>query len=143
MNAFQFSEIRVGQTARFLFFIDQKKLDAFRALSGDENPLHQDPAYAKAHGFQEPVVYGQLTAAALSTLAGMYLPGKYSLIHSIETKFLAPVYLSVCPLEVIGTVKDMDDRFKTITVKFEMRDQTGTKVCRGAMRIGFLESQFS
>lgn len=139
MNEFQFSEIRVGQTARFLFPVNQEKLDAFRTLSGDENPLHRDPSFAKAHGFQETVVYGQLTAAALSTLAGMYLPGKYSLIHSIETKFLAPVYLSLCPLEVIGTVKDKDDRFKTITVRFDMQDQSGTKVCRGTMRIGFLE----
>lgn len=139
MNEYKFSEIQIGHKESFLYDIDETKMNLFRQISGDENPLHTDIEFAKKNGYSENVVYGQLTAAAISTLAGMYMPGKLSIIHTIETNFLKPVFLSRCPLEVVGVVKDKDERFKTITLKFEMYDMDKTKVCKGKIRIGFLE----
>ena len=139
MNEYQFSEIQIGYQESFIYLLDENKMKLFREISGDENPLHTDIDYAKEKGYSENVVYGQLTAAALSTLAGMYIPGKLSIIHKIETNFLKPVFLSKCPLQVMGTVKEKDERFKTITLKFEMFDTEHVKVCKGKMRIGFLE----
>ena len=138
MNAYRFSDLTVGHRESFLFALDEKKLEAFRAISGDCNPLHCDEDYAHGAGFPERVVYGQLTAAAFSTLAGMYLPGKYSIIHSIETEFRKPVFLSKCPLQVVGTVREMDERFQTIMLQVELFDTDGQKVCKGKMRVGFL-----
>lgn len=139
MNEYQFSEIQIGDKESFTYEIDKTKMELFRQISGDENPLHTDMVFAKEKGYTENVVYGQLTAAALSTLAGMYLPGKLSIIHKIETNFLKPVFLSKCPLVITGVVKEKDERFKTISLKFEMFDTTNVKVCKGKMRIGFLE----
>ena len=139
MNEYQFSEIQIGDQESFIYHLDENKMRLFREISGDENPLHTDIDFAKEKGYSENVVYGQLTAAALSTLAGMYIPGKLSIIHKIETNFLKPVFLSKCPLQVMGTVKEKDKRFKTITLKFEMFDTEHVKVCKGKMRIGFLE----
>lgn len=139
MNEYQFSEIQIGDKETFIYNIDKIKMDLFCQLSGDENPLHTDIEFAKEKGYTENVVYGQLTATALSTLAGMYLPGKLSIIHTIETNFLKPVFISKCPLLVTGIVKEKDERFKTITLKFEIFDNTKVKVCKGKMRIGFLE----
>jgi len=139
INEFSFSDVNAGDEISFLYQIDEVKMELFRQLSGDENPLHTDLKYANSKGFEENVVYGQLTAAALSTLAGMYMPGKLSIIHSIETHFLRPVFISKCPLNVVGKVKDKDERFRVITLKFEMFDTDGNKVCKGNMRVGFLE----
>ncbi len=139
MNAYRFSDISVSDCESFLFSIDERKMELFRQISGDENPLHTDSDFAEARGFHENVVYGQLTASALSSLAGMYLPGKYSVIHTVETHFLKPVFLSKCPLRVVGIVKEKDDRFGIIIVGFEMFDVDNTKVCKGKMRIGFTE----
>ena len=138
MNEYLFPEIEIGQKESFVYEIDEAKMKLFRELSGDSNPLHTDLAFAKEKGYSENVVYGQLTAAALSTLAGMYLPGKRSIIHRIETNFIRPVFLSKCPLTVVGTVKEKDDRFQTITLKFEIYNIDKAKVCNGNMRIGFL-----
>ncbi len=138
MNEYRFSDLSVGHSERFLYEISPARMQAFRALSGDENPLHWDADYARAVGFPEPVVYGQLTAAALSTLAGTYLPGKYSIIHSVETHFLKPVFCSKCPLQVVGTVKELDERFQTALLRVEIFDTDGQKVCKGSMRVGFL-----
>ncbi|MBO4419621.1 MAG: dehydratase [Oscillospiraceae bacterium] len=141
MNTYRFSDLSVGHSERFRFSLDEGKLEAFCALSGDCNPLHCDRDYARAAGFPEKVVYGQLTAAALSTLAGMYLPGKYSIIHSIETEFRKPVFLSKCPLEVVGTVREMDERFQTMILQAEIFDTDGQKVCKAKMRVGFLTKE--
>ena len=137
MNNYTFSEIKIGDTESFLYEIDENKMKLFREISGDENPLHNDIEFAKGKGYSEKVVYGQLTAAALSSLAGMYLPGELSVIHTVETNFLKPVFLSKCPLKVVGTVREKDERFRTVTLKYEMFDTDGTKVCKGKMRIGF------
>jgi 3-hydroxybutyryl-CoA dehydratase len=141
MNEYKFSDLSVGHSEEFLFSLDEAKMEAFRAISGDRNPLHCDPDYACGAGFPEPVVYGQLTAAALSTLAGMYLPGKFCIIHSVETDFLRPVFLSKCPLRVVGTVREMDERFQTMVLKFEIFNTDGQKVCKGKLRVGFLTKE--
>ena len=139
MNEYQFSEIQMGDAVEFSYEMDDRKMKLFREISGDSNPLHTDIGFAKEKGYSENVVYGQLTAAALSSLAGMYMPGKLSIIHRIETDFLRPVFISKCPLTVRGTVKEKDERFLTITLKFEIVNQDHEKVCKGKMRIGFLK----
>ena len=68
----------------------------------------------------------------------MYLPGKYSLIHSVEIKYVKPVFISFSPLKVRGEVMEKDDRFKRITVKVNIFDKNEVKVCRGIMQIGII-----
>ena len=69
-------------------------------LSGDYNPLHADPAYARNAGFKAPILHGRATFgvaghALLKACCG-YDPAK---LKSMEGRFSAPVY----PGEVIRT----------------------------------------
>jgi acyl dehydratase len=69
-------------------------------LSGDYNPLHADPAYAKKGGFKAPILHGRATFsiaghALLRTCCG-YDPAR---LRSMEGRFSSPVY----PGEVIRT----------------------------------------
>jgi acyl dehydratase len=70
----------------------------------------------------------------------MLLPGKYSLIHSVEYKFLQPVYCSD-QLSVSGTVIEKDDRFKLLTIRVEIRNKKGEKVCKGLMKVGVIDGE--
>ena len=139
MNEYKFEDIYKGQIEEFTFEITEEKMQQFCNISGDNNPLHTDLNYAKAKGYNEVVVYGLLTTSALSTLAGVYLPGKYSLIHSVEISYARPVFVSSSPLRVRGEVIEKDDRFSRITVKISIFDKNGAKVCRGVMQIGVLQ----
>lgn len=62
-------------------------------LSGDRNPLHSDPEFAKMANFDRPILHGLCTygftgRALLHTLCGSD-PGKFK---SMEARFSKPVY---------------------------------------------------
>lgn len=137
MNHYTIDEIKIGDEVSFLYELNEEKMDMFMKITGDINPLHIDLEYAKEKGYDEKVVYGMLTSSILSTLAGIYMPGEYSLIHSVEINFVKPVFLSKCPLEVKAKVVEIDDRFNTIKLKYQIIDNTLEKVLRGSMKIGF------
>ena len=76
-----------------------------------------------------------LTSSFLSTIAGVYLPGKYSLIHSVETKMLKPVLLGDA-LTIEGVVSEKHDIFQMIVLKVTIKNQNEEKVLKGKMQIG-------
>lgn len=138
MNKYQFSELSVGMEESFQTEITEEMLDRFRAITQDVNPLHTDEAFAKEKGYQKKVAYGMLTASFLSTLAGVYLPGQNSLIHSVETKFVKPVFCGDV-LTVSGRVTGLLELFSAFTMKVSITNQHGEKVLRGTMQIGVLD----
>lgn len=138
MNHYTYSEIAIGHEESFNVKVTEKMMDSFFEITGDSNPLHRDENYAKQAGFGERVVYGMLTASFLSTLAGVYLPGEYSLIHTTETEFAKPVRIGD-ELTIKGVVKEKDDNFKLIWLKVTIINQKGEKVCRAKMRIGLMK----
>ncbi|MFT2536397.1 MaoC/PaaZ C-terminal domain-containing protein, partial [Escherichia coli] len=78
--------------------------------------------------FPGHVTFGMLTASFYSTLAGMYLPGKYSLIHSFEElSFLKPVFAGDL-LTVVGEVFEKEEAFGLIRIKAVIRNQYGNIV---------------
>ena len=62
-------------------------------LSGDYNPLHADPAVARAGGFDRPILHGLCTfgIAGYAVMAGA-ADGDPDRIRSIDLRFTAPVY---------------------------------------------------
>lgn len=138
MNNYSYDEIQIGQKESFEVTITRKMVDDFRSITGDVNPLHKDSEYAKSKGHPDVVAFGMLTASFLSTLAGVYLPGKRSLIHEVETKMERPVYVGDT-ISIEGTVKEKNDTFSFIIVKVLMKNQKGEKVLKAKMQIGVEE----
>ena len=104
MNTYKFEELRIGQTESFEYKITSEKMNIFRELSGDCNPLHNDELFAQKYGYDGRVVYGMLSALFISTLGGIYLPGKYCIIQQIDCKFVSPVYVGDI-ITVKGSIK--------------------------------------
>ncbi len=137
MNRFTYDEIEVGHKESFRVKVTKEDMDRFRSITGDVNPLHADPDYAKEHGHRDCVGFGMLTASYLSTLAGVYLPGEHSLIHSVKTKFSGAVYVND-ELTVEGTVTEKNNTFELIIVKAVIKNGDGEKVCKAEMQIGII-----
>lgn len=138
MNNYRYEDITVGMKEVFLYKITEEKMISFLSLSGDENPIHCNDNYAKEKGFKDRVVYGMLNAALFSTMAGVYLPGKNSLLQQIEVAFIKPVYVN-STVNVCGEVIGKNDKYRFITVKISIFNEEGIKVCRGKMDVGVLE----
>lgn len=137
MREYRFEEIEIGLEESFTVPITRGMEDAFREMTGDENPLHRDDAYAREIGggkWKGHVTFGMLTASLYSTLAGMYLPGKYSLIHSLETKFLKPVYAGDM-LTVTGRVEKKHEELRLIEVKARVENQEGACVSKAGIKV--------
>ncbi len=138
MHTYYFAEIQIGQKASFQRTITAEMETAFRMISGDENPLHQDDAFAREvskGAFAGHAAFGMLTASLYSTMAGMYLPGTYSLIHSFqELSFLKPVFVGDV-LNVEGEVVDKVESLNLICLKVTIRNQQNQRVSRARMKV--------
>ena len=134
MNNYTFDELNVGMTESFKVTITEAMLDAFKGITGDVNPLHNDEEFAKAKGHPGRVAYGMLTASFLSTLAGVYIPGERSLIQQVETKFAKPVYIGD-ELTVTGEITELVESVQRLELKVTITNQDGKKVLRGTMGI--------
>jgi len=93
-------------------------------LSGDRNPLHCDPAVAKAAGFPRPILHGMCTygitcRAVLRTYAG-YDP---TAIKSHQARFSAPVF----PGETITVDLWRDDDVVSFEARVQARGVTVIK----------------
>ena len=82
--------IEVGTTIpSHQFDIDRALLKQYADASGDQNPIHQDEAFAKSVGLPNVIAHGMLTMA----LAGKYLSdisGSQNVIE-FSAKFIKPV----------------------------------------------------
>ena len=137
MNTYTYEQIEVGHKESFTVTVTKEDMDKFREITGDINPLHRDVDHARAHGHKDCVVFGMLTASYLSTLAGVYLPGEHSLIHSVKTKFSGAVYPGDV-LTIEGTVTEKNDTFSIIILKVVIRNQEGSKVCKAELQVGII-----
>lgn len=140
MNHYSINELSIGHKESFKTEITSDMFDKFREITGDINPLHNNEDFAKDLGHKGRVAFGMLTASFLSTLAGVYLPGERSLIHSVETKFTKPVYIGDV-LNVSGEVVEINDTVNQIVLRVEIKNQNEEKILRGKMKVGFLDER--
>jgi acyl dehydratase len=99
-------------------------------LSGDRNPLHSDPAFAKRAGFDRPILHGLCTygftgRALLHTLCDSD-PARFG---SMEARFSRPVYPGAT-LRVSMWVDDEGAVFRTETQPGEVALDRGRFVIR-------------
>lgn len=138
MNEYKFDSIAVGDNECFEVTISEDKMSLFKDISGDINPMHIDDNYAQKHGYSSRLVYGMLTASFYSTLVGVYLPGRFCILKSVESGFERPVYLGD-RLTVSGRVIEKDERFQQLTIKARIVNQEGKTVSKAKILVGFYE----
>lgn len=136
MKEYQFRDLYIGMECKFKVKINEEMMQNFKMITGDINPLHNDEKFAKEMLQKERVVYGMLSASFLSTLAGVYLPGKYSLIQQVEIKFLKPIYINDT-LNIKGVVSELHESVQQIGINVLFTNQNELIVLKAKMKIGF------
>lgn len=140
MNEFTFKDIASAENMEqsFTVTITQEMMNNFLKITGDLNPMHVDSDYAKSNGFKDSLVYGLLTNSFYSTLAGVYLPGKYCLLQEVAAQFTKPVFVGDM-LTVSGKVSEIQETFRRIIIKGRIKNQNGETVNRATITAGVLK----
>jgi len=135
MNDYLFSDIKIGLNQSFKIKLTSDKMYKFLEITGDNNPMHINSEFAMSKGMKDRVVYGMLSSSFYSTLVGVYLPGKFALLHSIDLQFVKPVFVEDT-LIVYGEVTGINEMFRQIEVKAHILNQNMIKISRAKIKIG-------
>ena len=137
MKEYSFDDLHIDQTASFEVKITQEMLDKFCEISGDINPLHRDEEFAKSKGFPGRVAYGMLVASLYSCLAGVHLPGKNCILHSVQSDFIRPVFIGDT-LVVRGGITEKNESVRQIVIKATICNQANRKVSKARIEAGVI-----
>lgn len=91
MAGIHLEDLSVGQSANHTHLVTAGDIDAFAALTGDDNPVHLDEAYAATTRFGGRIAHGMLGAGYISAVLGAKLPGPGAIYLSQTLRFRRPV----------------------------------------------------
>ena len=112
-----YEELQVGQEASLSSLVNESVIVAFADVSGDRNPVHLDAAYAAGTMFKERIAHGMLSAAFISAVVGMELPGPGAIYVSQTLNFKAPVKIGdtvVSTVRIVELMAKRRVRFSTV-----------------------------
>ena len=111
LNGFYFEDLKIGTTDEFSKTISEADIQTFADVSGDENPVHLNPEYAKATVFKGCIAHGILTASFVSTVIGTRMPGPGCIYVAQNLKFKAPVRAGDT-VKAVCTVTELNEKRK-------------------------------
>lgn len=114
-----FADLAVSDCCKESIRISEDMVSAFAALSGDYAPVHFDEVHAGEMGYSGRIVHGLLTSLEFSRLLGMFMPGPYSVIHSIKFDYKNPVPIG-SKLVYIVTVSRLSEAVKAVLLELEV-----------------------
>ncbi len=91
LGGYYLEDLREGMSAVYTKTVTDADLEQFAEISGDFNPVHMDPEYAKTTMFKGRIAHGMLSASFISTVLGTKLPGPGAIYISQNLRFKAPV----------------------------------------------------
>ena len=105
MTGLFLEDLTVGQSAELARTVTGGDLDAFAVVTGDDNPVHLDEAYAATTPFGGRIAHGMLSAGYISAVIGTRLPGPGTIYVSQSLRFRRPVKIGdtvVARVEITG-----------------------------------------
>ena len=107
-----FEDLSVGQEASHSSTVTADVIRAFADVSGDRNPVHVDAEYAATTMFKERIAHGMLSAAYISAVFGMQLPGPGAIYISQTLNFKAPVRIGDTVVAAVEVAELIADRLR-------------------------------
>jgi acyl dehydratase len=131
------SKIETGtELAPKTFLINRELLVEYANASGDQNPIHQDEAFAKSVGLPDVIAHGMFTMA----LAGKYLSeisGSQNVLE-FSAKFIKPVVVPAgadVSLIISGKVSDVSEGVAKIDLLAMCNDVKVLGMAKGVIKL--------
>jgi len=132
-----FKGLSVGdQLPELIQFVDQAMIDAYADASGDVNPLHIDPEFAKTTFFGRTIAHGLLTLAFVSRVLSEWNWDGWAYGGELDVAFLGPVYPGD-KVRVSGEIESIEQTEKGVFARCKLSCYCeervvvkGTAVCK-------------
>ena len=116
--------------------INRALLKQYADASGDQNPIHQDEAFAKSVGLPDVIAHGMLTMA----LAGKFLSdiAGSAAVKEFSAKFIKPVVVPVnqeVELVVSGKVLEIEGELAKIELTAMCGDVKVLGMAKGVIKL--------
>ena len=95
-----------------IFWIDRELLKKYADASGDQNPIHQDEAFAKSVGLPDVIAHGMLTMALVGKFISDWAGGSAN-VKEFSARFTKPVVVPAgkkVDLTVSATVAEVSEK---------------------------------
>lgn len=123
--------VKAGDRAEFTKTVTMDDIQKFADVTGDHNPLHSDPEYAKKTRFKECIAHGMLSAGFISAVLGTKLAPHACAVYLSQTlRFLRPVKVGDT-IRAVAEVKGVEPEKRTLTLETECYNQDGDAVVKG------------
>lgn len=125
-----FSEMSIGDSSVFHHQVSDHDIRLFAAASGDNNPVHLDPAYGAQSRFGHNIMHGMFSGALISRMLGTQFPGPGTIYLSQDLSFRFPVSAGDT-LTVRVEVTALHPKKPVVTLACTVTNQDGTLVTTG------------
>jgi acyl dehydratase len=117
--------------------VTREDVKAYADAGGDENPLHQDDAFARSAGFPGIIAHGMFTMGHMAA-AVVAWAGEPDAVLAISAQFRAPVFMGET-IVAGGRVRSVEERLAIAVletwVKLERNGRTEWPVKKGEARV--------
>jgi acyl dehydratase len=131
-------DFQLNDCYKHQFVVTPEVYKHFQECSNDRNPLHTDEEFARAKGFPEKVMYGNILNAFVSYFIGECLPTKDVIIHFQEIAFKNPVFMNEI-LDFEARVSNVYEAVNAIEFKYKFIKSGGKIAAKGSIQIGLLK----
>ena len=97
-----------------IFKIDRELLKRYADASGDQNPIHQDEAFAKSVGLPDVIAHGMLTMGLVGQYVSDWAGGSAN-VKEFSARFIKPVVVpanTTVELVVNGVATEEDGKYR-------------------------------
>jgi len=125
-----YDEIGIGDSANLTHKLTRRDIELFAVMSGDVNPAHVDPEFAKSDMFHKIIAHGMWGGSLISTVLGTELPGPGTIYLDQSLRFLGPIGLGDT-VTVSVTAREKNEEHHRITFDCKCVNQAGKVVIDG------------
>lgn len=126
--------IKTGDTYRQELNFNQEDVNTFARITGDNNPIHIDEAFAANTMFKRPIVHGFLSGAVFSKVFGTLFPGAGTIYMYQEMKFTGPVFVNE-PYVALFEVLEVNTEKHTGVIKCLLQNAEGKDCIVGTAKL--------
>jgi acyl dehydratase len=123
--------INIGDTFEHHFSFSQEDVVLFAQVTGDNNPVHLDEAYAANTIFKRPIIHGMLGATVFSKVFGTMFPGEGTIYLNQSLQFLRPMLVDIQYVAQFEVVEIDREKHRATITTIVVNDE-GKKVVDGS-----------